>query len=89
VPDGAGPFAPAAAAFESLSHRCLRALDAGLLSRLARHIDGPLLPGAGVQVMTANPGAWRIEQARSSLWPHTWQQASVWLCASALYTSAS
>lgn len=57
-------FGGAVAAFEALSGRCLKVLDAGILSQLVKYVDGPALPGSGVQVLTANAAAWRIEQVR-------------------------
>lgn len=52
----------AARAFEGLLGAALRALDLGLLTQLAKYIDGPLLPGPGIQVLSANANAWKVEQ---------------------------
>jgi hypothetical protein len=58
-------LAAAISAFDGLASQSLKALDAGLMAQLVRFVDGPVLPGGGIQVMASNPTAWRIEQVRS------------------------
>lgn len=52
----------AARAFEQLGSRALNTLFNGLMTQLARFVDGPLLPGAGITVMSANMTAWKVGQ---------------------------
>lgn len=63
--DGSGPFAGVITTFEALMSKALKVLDAGLLAALARYVDGPMLPGGGITVMTANLASWRFEHVRS------------------------
>lgn len=53
---------PAIRALETLEGSALKVLDIGLMTQLTKYIDGPLLPGPGIQVMAANLAAWRLEQ---------------------------
>lgn len=53
---------PAIRALETLEASALKVLDIGLMTQLTKFIDGPLLPGPGIQVMSANLAAWRLEQ---------------------------
>ena len=53
---------PAVRALETLEGSALKVLDVGLMTQLTKYIDGPLLPGSGIQVMAANLAAWRLEQ---------------------------
>lgn len=55
-------LAAAAAPFEALTSSCLKVLDTGLFTALTRFVDGPLLPGAGIQVMVSNVAAWKMDQ---------------------------
>jgi hypothetical protein len=55
----------AISAFDGLASQSLKVLDAGLMAQLVKFVDGPVLPGGGIQVMASNPTAWRVEQVRS------------------------
>jgi hypothetical protein len=57
---------PAIRALETLESAALKVLDVGLMTQLTKYIDGPLLPGPGIQVMAANLAAWRLEQVLTS-----------------------
>lgn len=49
-------------AAERLEAAGLKVLDMGLMTQVARYIDGPLLPGPRIQVLAANIAAWKTEQ---------------------------
>lgn len=49
-------------AVERLEAAGLKVLDTGLMTQVARYIDGPLLPGPRIQVLAANIQAWKTEQ---------------------------
>lgn len=55
---------PAIRVLESLEASALKVLDVGLMTQLTKYVDGPLLPGPGIQVMAANAAAWRLQQVR-------------------------